>query len=65
MDGIKVYVCRYVCDYQDGMPLSSSEHVFKSAKERMDYLLETYDEDEIDVDTNEHEYGWEFWEATL
>jgi hypothetical protein len=47
------------------MPLSSAEYIFKSAKERKDFLLETYDEDDIDVDTSEHEYGWEFFEGEL
>jgi hypothetical protein len=65
MDGIKYYGCRYVCEYQDDMPLSSAEYIFKSAKERKDFLLETYDEDDIDVDTSEHEYGWEFFDGEL
>ena len=62
---IKIYGCRYVCEYQDGMALSSDEHLFKSAKERLDFLKEDYDKDEIDIDTEEEEYGWEFWEEEL
>ena len=64
MKTIKVYGCRYVCEYSDGMPLSSSEHIFRTKKERMDFVKE-YDPDEIDIDTNEHEYGWEFSEDVI
>lgn len=64
METIKVYGCRYVCEYSDGMPLSSSEHIFRTKKERMDFVKE-YDPDEIDIDTNEHEYGWEFSEDVI
>ena len=64
METIKVYGCRYVCEYSDGMPLSSSEHIFRTKKERMDFVKE-YDPDEIDIDTNEHEYGWEFLEDVI
>ena len=64
METIKIYGCRYVCEYSDGMPLSSSEHIFRTKKERMDFVKE-YDPDEIDIDTNEHEYGWEFSEDVI
>ena len=64
METIKVYGCRYVCEYSDGMPLSSSEHIFRTKKERMDFVKE-YDPDEIDIDTSEYEYGWEFYEEEL
>ena len=64
METIKIYGCRYVCEYLDGMPLSSSEHIFRTKKERMDFVKE-YDPDEIDIDTNEHEYGWEFSEDVI
>ena len=61
---IKIYGCRYVCEYSDGMPLSSSEHIFRKEEERAEFLSE-YDEDEIDIDTSNEEYGWEFWEEDL
>jgi hypothetical protein len=61
---IKYYGCRYVCDYQDDMPLSSDEHIFRTKEERDEFLSE-YDEDEIDVDTSEYEYGWEFFEGEI
>jgi hypothetical protein len=61
---VKVYGCRYVCEYSDGMPLSSSEHIFRTKKERKEFLSD-YDKDEINIDTDKHEYGWEFWEETL
>ena len=64
MEKIKIYCCRYVCYYEDGMPLSSSEARFRSAEERAKYL-EDYDDDEIDIDTSKHEYGWEFEEEEL
>ena len=64
METIKIYGCRYVCEYSDGMPLSSSEHNFRTKEERAEFLSE-YDEDEIDIDTNEHEYGWEFYEEEI
>lgn len=65
MDGkITVYCCRYVCDYMDGMALSSSEALFRTKEERLDYLKD-YDEDEIDIDTEERECGWEFWEEDI
>ena len=64
METIRVYGCRYVCEYSDGMPLSSSEHIFRTKKERMDFVKE-YDPDEIDIDTSEYEYGWEFYEEEL
>lgn len=64
METIKIYGCRYVCEYSDGMPLSSSEHNFRTREERAEFLSE-YDEDEIDIDTDEHEYGWEFYEEEL
>ena len=65
MDGpVKFYGCRYVCEYQDGMPLSSAEHIFRKEEERAEFVSD-YDEDEIDIDTSEHEYGWEFFEGEL
>ena len=62
---VKYYACRYVCEYQDGMPLSSDEHIFGTEEERAEFLKEGYDEDEIDIDTGEHEYGWEFFEGEI
>lgn len=64
METIKIYGCRYVCEYSDGMPLSSSEHNFRTKEERAEFLSE-YDEDEINIDTGEYEYGWEFYEEEL
>lgn len=64
METIKIYGCRYVCEYLDGMPLSSSEYNFRTKEERAEFLSE-YDEDEIDIDTSEYEYGWEFYEEEL
>ena len=64
METIKIYGCRYVCEYSDGMPLSSSEHNFRTKEERAEFLSE-YDEDEIVVDTSDYEYGWEFYEEEL
>lgn len=64
METIKIYGCRYVCEYSDGMPLSSSEHNFRTKEERAEFLSE-YDEDETDIDTGEYEYGWEFYEEEL
>ena len=64
METIKIYGCRYVCEYSDGMPLSSFEHNFRTKEERAEFLSE-YDEDEIDIDTGEYEYGWEFYEEEL
>ena len=64
MDKIKVFCCRYVCGYEDGMALSSSEHVFRTA-ERHKFLEEDYFEDEIDIDTSQKEYGWEFSEEEI
>lgn len=61
---IKIYGCRYVCEYSDGMPLSSSEHIFRTKKERKEFLSD-YEKDEINIDTGKHEYGWEFWEEEL
>ena len=46
METIKIYGCRYVCEYSDGMPLSSSEHNFRTKEERAEFLSE-YDEDEM------------------
>lgn len=65
MDKITVYCCRYVCGYEDGMALSSSEYVFRTAEERRKFLEEDYDEDEIDIDTGKREYGWEFSEEEI
>ena len=65
MDKIKVFCCRYVCRYEDGMGLSSAEHIFKTAEERRKFLEEDYDKDEIDIDTNKYEYGWEFSEKEI
>lgn len=62
---VKYYGCRYVCEYQDGMPLSSSEYIFRTKEERAEFLKDDYDEDDIDVDTSEHEYGWEFFEGEI
>lgn len=53
---IKIYGCRYVCEYSDGMPLSSSEHIFRKEEERTEFLSD-YDEDELDIDTSNEEYG--------
>ena len=64
METIKIYGCRYVCEYSDGMPLSSSEHNFRTKEERAEFLSE-YDEDEIDIDIGKYEYGWEFYEEEL
>ena len=64
MDKIKVFCCRYVRGYEDGMALSSSKHIFRTKEERMDFVKE-YDPDEIDIDPNEHEYGWEFSEDVI
>ena len=64
METIKIYGWRYVCEYSDGMPLSAAEHNFRTKEERAEFLSE-YDEDEIDVDTSEYEYGWEFYEEEL
>lgn len=64
METIKIYGCRYVCEYSDDMPLSSSEYNFRTKEERAKFLSE-YDKDEIDIDTNEHEYGWEFYEEEI
>lgn len=64
METIKIYGCRYVCEYSDGMPLSSSEHNFRTKEERMEFVKE-YDSDEIDIDTDNHEYGWEFYEEEI
>ena len=60
-----IYKCRYVCGYEDGIALSSAEYSFKSEEERINFLKEDYDDDEIDIDTEKHEYGWEFWEEEL
>lgn len=60
-----IYTCRYVCSYEDGMALSSSEYSFKSEEERMSFLKEDYDDDEIDINTDKYEYGWEFGEVKL
>lgn len=64
METVKIYGCRYACEYSDGMLLSSSEHNFRTKEERAEFLSE-YDEDEIDIDTSEYEYGWEFYEEEL
>jgi hypothetical protein len=61
---VKYYGCRYVCSYEDDMPLSSSEYIFGTEEERTEFLSE-YDKEDIDVDTSEHEYGWEFFEGEL
>lgn len=64
MNKIKIYGCRYVCEYQDGMPLSSSEHYSRTPEERLKSLKD-YDRDELDIDTNCHEYGWEFFDFEI
>ena len=61
---IKIYGCRYVCEYSDGMPLSSEEKIFKTEAERTEFVSE-YDNDEVDIDTGNYEYGWEFWEEEI
>ena len=61
---IKIYGCRYVCEYSDGMPLSSEEKIFKTEAERTEFVSE-YDDDEIDIDTGNYEYGWELWEEEI
>ena len=61
---IKIYGCRYVCEYSDGMPLSSEEKLFKTEAERTEFVSE-YDDDEVDIDTGNYEYGWEFWEEEI
>ena len=61
---IKIYGCRYVCEYSDGMPLSSEEKIFKTEAERTEFVSE-YDDDEVDIDTGNYEYGWEFWEEEI
>jgi hypothetical protein len=65
MKKIMLYCCRYVCGYEDGMALSSSEEIYATPEERRKALEEDYDDDEIDIDTEEHEYGWEFWESYI
>lgn len=64
VEPIKIYGCRYVCEYSDGMPLSSEEKLFKTEAERTEFVSE-YDDDEVDIDTGNYEYGWEFWEEEI
>ena len=46
------------------MPLSSEEKIFKTKAERTEFVSE-YDDDEVDIDTGNYEYGWEFWEEEI
>ena len=46
------------------MPLSSSEHYARTPEELLKSLKD-YDQDELDIDTNCHEYGWEFFDFEI
>lgn len=54
-----VYVADYITSYDDGCPLSTIRNEYDSEEERLEALKE-YGEDMLDIDTDEHEYGWQF-----
>ena len=57
-----VYVADYIT-YDDGCPLSTTRNEYDSEEERLEALKE-YGNDMLDIDTDEHEYGWQFSTAT-
>lgn len=56
---LKSYTADWIEGYSDGMALSSSRMEYDSPEERL-AGLEGYDESQLDIDVDNHEYGWEF-----
>lgn len=65
MEKIKVYGCRYIYEYSDGLALSSAMRLFRTRIDRLNFLFQDYESDEIDIDTSNHERGWEFFEMMV
>lgn len=57
--GKTIYVADYITSYDDGCPLSTTRNEYDSEEERLEALKE-YGDDMLDIDTDEHEYGWQF-----
>lgn len=60
-----LYCTRLITHYEDGIPLGEEEYTFDSEQERLDFLKDDYEEDEIDIDVKKHEWGWYFYERTI
>lgn len=60
-----VYTADYIDGYNDGMPLSSQTLTFDSPEERLaDLKANKFSDDEIDIDTDTGDNGWEFGQHT-
>ena len=62
---VTIYVARYVMEYTDEIPLSSSEIYDKDKTNLIRRLEEEYEDDEIDIDPDEYEYGWMIQEVEI
>lgn len=62
---MKAFIARYICKYDDGITLSSEEIVRTDKTQLIDELSKNYDKDEIDIDTEQYEYGWEINEIEI
>lgn len=60
-----IYCARLITHYEDGIPLGEEEYTFDSEQERLDFLKDDYEEDEIDIDVENREWGWQFYERTI
>jgi len=61
-----VYTADYIDGYDDGMPLSSRTLTFDSPEERLaDLKANEFSDDEIDIDTDDGDNGWEFGQHTI
>lgn len=52
-------------EYTDEIPLSSSEIYDKDKTNLIRRLEEEYEDDEIDIDPDEYEYGWMIQEVKI
>ena len=66
MKTIKMFVARYICNYYDGMALSSNE-VYNKDKNQLikDLRKEGYSKREIGIDTDKRMIGWEIVEIEI
>lgn len=62
---VKVCIARYIAGYSDGMALSSNEEFYPSKRIAKQELRKEYSSDEIDIDTDNHQFGWELVETEL
>lgn len=62
---MKAFIARYICEYDDGLALSSEEIVRTDKNKLIDELSKDYGNGEIDIDTGKYEYGWEINEIEI